>query len=194
MLTEKLEIMFEEKKEVLVPEGSWVFQLLDIATEKRPTYDTRTNPAETQILEDVLHFEFAILNPDTEADHWRAFTRLVRFVPTRLYLKKNGQKNDLWKIYEAISGEQIVTSSVITADSLNALVGGQLEGVIEHVTKEEKTYANIANFSVNRNKMAVLSEAELAEIKERKEKWEASKATVSTPVGTTEIKVSDLPF
>jgi len=196
MLEEKITLEYKEKGEsVVLPVGVYTFELLNITSENKVTWKSRLLPIAEQVYEKTLTFELAVLNPDTEADHWRAYTRYINFIPTYFYQGDKG-KNKLWKIIEAFEGNIDVTQQRDT-EFLNSLIGKQFDGVVEHTVKGEKTYANVVNYLQTKTKLEPLTDAEKKEIQDKKDEWEkekASKATVNTPVGTTDIKVEDLSF
>ena len=198
MITQDINLTMKEAKEaVMLPAGSWTFELLDIAPEERPTYDTRTLPKEDQVMETVLNFDFAVLNYDENDAQWRGYTRMVGFVPTYFYQGAKG-KNKLWKICEALTGEDIVSAEGKGTEYLNSLIGKQLEGFVEHNTKGEKTYANIVGFTKVRSTLKTLTDEEKAEIKERRDEYEKRKleelAGGKVVEKREEIKPEDIPF
>jgi hypothetical protein len=70
------------------------------------------------------------------------------FVPTNIYLTKNG-KNSLWEIVEAcirreLTQEEIATG--LTGDKINSLIGRQLKVFVDHRVKDGKTYDMITSY------------------------------------------------
>lgn len=171
MVDENLAVPKKEANEYNpLPDDMYQVELLDIASEERPTYDTRLKPDAEKEFETVFNFQFTVLE-DGEFDGKPLRGRNIwqNFVPSYLYIGRKG-KNTLYQIIEALTG-QIVTPEQeafgITGKDLNALVGLQCRVVTKKKTKNDKTFSNVESFLPAKAQMSGLSgeEKEAAKVK-----------------------------
>lgn len=173
MLTEDIKIEKKEKEEYEpLPKDVYQVQLVDIESKTGPTYDTRNKPEEEQEMETVLSFEYALLEGELR-------TRRVwaNFVPTYLYISSKNGKNKLYRIIEALIGQEITPEIEATMDTafLNSLIGKQCRVSVEPKTKNDKTFNNITDWLKANAVLSPLTESELKG-------------------NSDEVKVEDLPF
>jgi len=179
MIEKKFTIDKEEKKVYLpLPEDVYTVQLLDITSKENATYDTRSFDDAHKVFETVLSFQFTVLDTRSiKGETVRGHNIWVNFVPTVLYIGKNG-KNVLYKIVEALLGHELSPEeeAKLDSDKLNELIGGQCRIATEHTKKGDKVYENVAKYLVAQVRELELSdeEIEVARVKEKKEEVTAS--------------------
>jgi hypothetical protein len=139
-----------EKKEAQgfspIPEDMYTVELLDIASESRPTYDTRNKPEEEKEYEMVLNFQFVLLEGEEEGKSLRGRSVWNNFVPSFLYISNKNGKNRLYEIVEALQKQTVSPQQEaegISGAYLNSLIGKQCRIVTENKVKDEKTYTQI---------------------------------------------------
>lgn len=174
MLTENIQVQKKEGGNYEpLPEDVYQVELLDITSEKRPTYDTRLKTESEKEYETVFNFHFVIL------DHRELRGQLLwaNFIPTYLYVGKKG-KNKLYQILEAFVGHEMTQEEEARCDSafLNSLISKQIKVFIENKVSGDKKFNNIIKYMVAMDRLSPLSEAEKNQIKERlsKKKEEVS--------------------
>lgn len=180
MLNAELKI---EKKEAMdykpLPENIYQVELLDITSETKPTYDTRTKPEDEQEFETVLKFQYTLLAGKDGETSLRGRNVWHGFVPTYLYIGKNG-KNNLYRIVEALLGRQLTPQEEaegLTGKHLNSLIGKQCRVGLKHKKSGEKVYENIETYYPVEQLMPALTpeEKEKATVKKDEEKTEQPK-------------------
>lgn len=150
MLKEPIKI---EKREATVylplPEDIYTVELLDINSEKRPTYDTRNKPKEEQIMETIFMFQFTLLEglDKKEGKDLRGRNIWENFVPAYLYEGKKG-KNKLYQITEALLGHDLSQEEEATLDQdrINDLIGSQCRVINKQVKKDDKIWDRIVQY------------------------------------------------
>lgn len=186
MISEEIVVEKREKKEYPpLPENIYQVELLDINSDKRPTYDTRLLPKDKQELETVLNFQFTLLNGKQNNESLRGRNIWKNFVPVYLYEGKKG-KNALMQILEAILGVSMSESSGNnwTTKELNELIGKQCRIGIKNKSKDGKTFSNIEAFYVAEAGIDGLTEEEKENAKVKKEEGKNSE----------EETTGDIPF
>ena len=126
----------------------YVVELLDVSSEKRPTYDTRALPDDQKEYENVLNFHFVLLDGEENGKSLRGRSIWHNFIPSYLYIGKNG-KNKLYEVVEALQRQTVSPQQEaegITGAHLNSLVGKQTRVATANETKGEKTYSQIVKF------------------------------------------------
>ena len=203
MLTEDITIEKKEKAEYPpLPKDIYQAQILDVTAVKKPSYDTRNKPEAEQIMEVVLNFQFTLLEGKDGDNELRGRNVWANFVPTYLYIGKNG-KNKLYRITEAVLGAELTLEEEAKMDKnyINGLIGKQVRISVEPSTKGDNTYDNITDWLKINNEMTPLTdeEKESAEVKNKDDEQSVSDET-SQPNpsqnddGSPEIDVDDIPF
>ncbi len=174
MINEDLSIEKKEKMEFKpLPEKIYQVEILDINLESRATYDTRLKPDNEKEYEKVLNFQFTLLNGKDGSESLRGRNIWENFVPTYLYIGKNG-KNKLYRIFEAALGHNLTQEEEMTLgkDQLNDLMGKQIAVVIKNQVKGDKIYNRIESFVAVDDLLSPLTpdEKEKAAIKHKEEK------------------------
>lgn len=182
-----------EKKEAQVypplPSDIYQVELLDIGTQQKPTYKTKTLPDDEKVYETVFKFQFTIL------DHRELRGRNVwaNFVPSFLFIGKNG-KNDLYKILEAMLGHEMSPEEEANLDStfLNSLIGKQCRIFIETVHKGDKSFDKASKFLPAMNQLSPLTEAEKEKARVKNEKKDERKMVEEGEEGY--VNPDNIPF
>lgn len=197
MLTQEIKVEKKEKKEFApLPENFYQVELLDIDSEVRPTYKTRNEPKENQILETILKFQFTLLSgKDKDGSSLRGRNVWENFVPTYLYEGKNG-KNKLYQITEALLGHNLTQKEEMEMDTtfLNSLIGSQCRLGIKNTKSGDKVYSNIETYYPIEQEMTALSEEEkeVARVKDKTKDEDAEKQLLEM---TGEVVIDDAnPF
>ena len=165
MIETPIKIEKAEKKEYPpIPENVYQAELLDITMSQH-------NKFQSQEKENVLSFQFTLLSGKDKNGDLRGRNLWRNYVPTYLYVGKNG-KNVLYQIIEAIDGQEMTPEREATLDSteINSLIGKQVRVVVKNKIVGDKTYSNIANFLPIENELPklTLEEKEKAEVKVKK--------------------------
>ena len=118
-------------------------------------------------------FQFTLLHGKDKDQDLRGRNVWNNFVPTALYIGKNG-KNALYQIVEAFIGRDLMPAEEaagLTGATLNAFIGRQIKVFIDHRVKDGKTYDNITSYMAIENRMTPLNEEEKenARVKVKKE-------------------------
>ncbi len=209
MLNENLVIEKKEGKTYPpLPKDIYQAELLDITSEERPTYDTRNKPETEQEKETVLSFQFTLLDGMDGEEKLRGRNVWANFVPTFLYIGKNG-KNNLYRIIEALIGRELTQEEEvkgITGKRLNTLINKQCRISVEPKQKNDKTYDVITDWLKANGDLDSLTdeERENARVKKDDEKEESEEYSqpvneeqqppVSEPPAEQEVDVSNIPF
>lgn len=183
-IDKKIEIPKEEKKEYPpIPQNVYQVELLDVTLEEKPKYK---KPDE---LENVLNFQFVLLNGKDKEESLRGRNIWKNFVPTYLYIGSKG-KNNLYQIIEALIGRELdlAEEAEMSSDYINGLIGKQCRIVTINKTKDDKTYSNIDSFLVAEGDLTPLTEEEKENAKVKKDKEEKTEETEE------EIQVENIPF
>lgn len=189
-----------------IPKDIYQAELLDITSEKRPTYDTRNKPDDEQVIETVLSFQFTILKGRDESQEkeenkdLRGRNIWANFVPASLYIGKKG-KNKLYKIVEALLGRDLTLeedATGITGKMLNELIGKQCRLSVEPQTKGEKTYDVIADLLKANETLTPLTEEEKDKARVKKDNKDGESNNEEKPTDNQdkepEIDLEDIPF
>ena len=152
-----------------LPKDVYQVELLDIKSEERATYDTRLKPEAEQKLETVLNFQFTILEGTDGEKNLRGRNVWANFVPTYLYIGKNG-KNKLYRIIEAFLQRELTPveeAGGINGETLNKLIGHQCRISVEPKVKGDKSFDNITDWLKANSKLNSLTddEKEVARVK-----------------------------
>lgn len=149
MITKDLKIGKKEQASFdPLPENMYQVQLVDVNSESRPTYETRNAPEEEKVMEDVLNFEFAVLNDTGEQETLRGRRVWINFVPTFLYVSSKNGKNKLYKIIESLIGDELTPEQEASMDKdfINNLVGKQCRLATENMVKGDKVFTNVKSY------------------------------------------------
>ncbi len=171
-----------EKEEAKIypplPENIYQVELLDINSEKRPTYDTRFFPAEEQELETVFKFQYTLLAGKDKEEELRGRNVWHNFVPATLYISAKG-KNVLYRIVEALLGRELTQEEEaegISGEFLNDLIGKQCRIGTKHKASKDgtKVFDNIDTYYAIEGELEKLTdeEKENARVKVKDEKEE----------------------
>jgi len=148
MLDEKITLEVKEKAEYPpIPKDIYQVELLDITSQQKPTYDTRKETEDKQIMETILSFQFTLLDGMDGETELRGRNIWDNFVPTYFYEGKKG-KNKLLKIAEAFYGSELSPEQLATMGTkeLNGFIGSQIRVSIEPKTSGDRTFDNIADY------------------------------------------------
>lgn len=186
----------KEKQEFSpLPENIYQVELLDIDSEIRPTYKTRNEPKENQIMETVLKFQFTLLGgKDKDGTSLRGRNVWENFVPTYLYEGKNG-KNKLYQITEALLGHNLTLEEEAKMDKefLNNLIGSQCRIGIKNTKSGDKIYSNIdIYYSIEQEMNPLTDEEKEKATVSKKQDEEADKELEQ--MGEEVINSEDIPF
>ena len=172
-----------------LPENIYQVELLDITSEQRPSFDTRSMPADEQIMETNFKFQYTLLAGKDGEDDLRGRNVWHNFVKASLYIGKNG-KNDLYRIVEALMGRDLTLeeeANGIDGAFLNSLIGKQCRIGTKHKRSGEKVYDNIDTYYAIEGELTGLNdeEKENARVKVKDEKVED---TVNYPEGSEVVE------
>jgi len=156
-----------------------------------------------------FQFQFTILEGRDKDEDLRGRNVWNNFVPTSLYIGKNG-KNVLYQIVEAFIGRELTPAEEATGLSgamLNKFIGRQIKIFIDHRVKDGKTYNNITSYMPAETLLPALTaeERENARVKVKKEEPKEQEPQGDYPVDShiedpgvpveeSEFDVEDLPF
>lgn len=197
MLNENLSIEVREKQEFKpLPANVYQVELLDITSKESPTYDTKNKPDAEKEYETILNFQFTLLAGRDGEDNLRGRNLWANFIPTYLYIGKNG-KNKLFQIIEALLGRNLTPQEEaegMNGAFLNGLVGKQLRVGTEIVTKNDATYTNIKQYYTIEQEMPAITdeEKEGARVKDKDE--EEKPAEQTTPSQQLDQAVQEPTF
>src|SRR5574343_18205 len=121
-------------------------------------------------------FQFTLLDGSDKGESLRGRNVWNNFVPTSIYLGKNG-KNSLWEIVEAFLGRELTRQEItngISGSLLNSFIGKQIKIFVDHRIKDGKTYDTISSYMPASVKINSLTEEEKdkATVKNKKDKQE----------------------
>jgi hypothetical protein len=146
-----------------LPDDVYTVELVDIVSEQRPTYDTRSLPKEQQEMETVFNFLFGVLDSGEDV---RGRRLIQSFVPSYLYISNKG-KNKLYQIVEALQGDTVSPDQEafgISGKELNMLVGKQCRVGTKTEAKGDKSYTNIDKWLVSREPKTALTADEKSKL------------------------------
>lgn len=172
MISEDIQVEKREKKEYPpIPKNIYQAQIFDInLADAKGKY---AKPGEK-----VFVFQFTLLEGTDGNNELRGRNIWHNFVPTYLYIGKNG-KNDLYRIIEAVNKKELSFEEEATFDKhyINALIGKQLRISIEPVRSGDKVYDNVVDYFAINSKLPELTaeEKEKSVVKKKKEDKEEVK-------------------
>lgn len=190
MINEEITIEKREKKEYPpIPKNVYPAEILDV----------NLNEAKGKFAqpgEKVFSFQFVLLDGKDKGESLRGRSVWANFVPTYLYIGKNG-KNDLYNIIEAVLERELEMEEEANFDKsfINSLIGKQLRIMVEPRVTDKGTYDNITNYLEIGTKLNSLTddEKEKSTVKNKKEvKEEVQDEVVDVP--EDEIRVEDIKF
>jgi len=189
-----------EKKETQsfppLPEDMYTVELVDVASEKRPTYDTRLKPDNEKEYETVLNFQFGLLDGSEDGNSLRGRSVWANFVPSYLYISRKNGKNNLYKIVEALQGFAVSPQQEaegISGTYLNSFVGKQCRVVTENKIDGDKVFTNINKFLPAKEQLVALTAEEKTAIRPKKDK-EDKEEIPEIEYPHEEISAEDIPF
>jgi hypothetical protein len=188
MIEQQIKIKKEEKKEYPpIPENVYQCELLDITMKE-------TNKYQSQEKENVLDFQFTLLNGKDKNGDLRGRNLWRNYVPMSLYIGKNG-KNVLYQIIEAIQNEEMSPEQEAMLDSqaINSLIGKQVRVVVKNKPDAKgKIWSNIVSFLPIESELPGLTpeEKEKAQVKEKK----GEAVVIPSDEELDEVNPSDIPF
>ncbi len=121
-----------------LPKDVHQVELLDVEMQTKATYKTRNEPEDKQVMEDILSFQFTLLEGKDGEQDLRGRNVWANFVPSYLYISQKNGKNMLYRIVEGLLGRELDQKEVAEGFSgslINSLVGRQCRLNIEPVTK-----------------------------------------------------------
>lgn len=190
-----------EKKETTnftpLPENMYTVELLDINSEKRPTYDTRNNPDDQKEYETVFNFQFVLLDGEEDGKSLRGRSVWNNFVPSYLYISSKNGKNRLYEIVEALQKQTVSPQQEaegITGQYLNSLVGKQTRIATENQVKGDKTYTQIVKFYQLSQNLDPLTKQEKIDATPKPKDEKAEQVATEQYDGNEEITADDIPF
>lgn len=166
MISEDIQVEKREKKEYPpIPKNIYQAQIFDInLADAKGKY---AKPGEKNFV-----FQFTLLEGNDGKTDLRGRNIWHNFVPTYLYIGKNG-KNDLYRIIEAVKGKELDFEEEATFDKhfVNSLIGKQLRILIEPTRVGDKVYDNVTDYLAITVKVPELTseEKEKSMVKKKKE-------------------------
>lgn len=166
-----------EKKETKsfppLPQDLYQVELLDISSQQKPTYKTKTLPDSEKVYETVLKFQFTVL------DHRELRGRNIwaNFIPSFLFISGKSGKNDLYKIVEALVGHELSPEEEAKMDGqfLNGLLGSQCRIFVDTIVKGDKTFDRPSKFLPIINPLTPLTNEEKEKARVKNEKKDERK-------------------
>jgi len=191
MINEEITIEKREKKEYPpIPKNIYQAEILDV----------NLNDAKGKFAkpgEKVFSFQFVLLDGKDKEGSLRGRSVWANFVPTYLYIGKNG-KNDLYNIIEAVLERELELEEEANFDKnfVNSLIGKQLRLMIEPRVTDKGTYDNVTNYLEASTKLNALTseEKEHSTVKNKKEEVKEERQDEIADVPEEDIKVSDIQF
>lgn len=190
-----------EKKETTtfspLPENMYTVELLDVSSEKRPTYDTRNNPDDQKEYETVLNFQFVLLDGEEDGKSLRGRSVWNNFVPSYLYISNKNGKNRLYEIVEALQKQTVSPQQEaegITGEYLNSLIGKQTRIATENQVKGDKTYTQIVKFYQLSQNLDPLTKQEKIDATPKPKDEKAEQTASEQYEGNEELTAEDIPF
>jgi len=191
-----------------LPKDVHQVELLDVEMQTKATYKTRNEPEDKQVMEDILSFQFTLLEGKDGEQDLRGRNVWANFVPSYLYISQKNGKNMLYRIVEGLLGRELDQKEVAEGFSgslINSLVGRQCRLNIEPVTKGDKTYDKINDvLKANTQLQALTSEEKnKATVNTDNDQTPPQQAPVAqeqidnippSPVATEDIEVEKIPF
>lgn len=200
MINEEFQI---EKKEKIsytpLPENIYQVELLDVNVEENETYDSKKDTTTPPVFEKQLKFQFTLLagtdtsQQEEENRNLRGRNLFVNFVPTYLYIGKNGP-NKLYQIIIALIGRELSPEeeSTFTSTKINELVGMQCRvGVKNKEGKEGAVFSNIETYYKKEQDMSPLTPEEKERAAIKKDNEDEIEIVVPTAQEEYQAKHSD---
>ncbi|MDP2763197.1 MAG: hypothetical protein Q8O27_01630 [Enterobacteriaceae bacterium] len=198
MLEDNYQILKEEKKVYPpIPKNVYQVELLEISL--NDAKGKFAKPGDKNFA-----FQFTLLSGSDKGESLRGRNVWNNFVPTILYIGKNG-KNSLYGIVEAFLGRELTPQEEaegLTGKMLNSFIGAQIKVFIDHRVKGDKIYDTITSYMPADSKDVGLTaeEKENARVKVKKEepKEVYEPNDENPPVGEEEIlspeQLAEIPF
>jgi hypothetical protein len=170
MLDDKMHIPKEEAKVYPpLPKNIYQVELLDISL--RDAKGKYAKPGDKN-----FSFQFTLLEGKDKDNDLRGRNVWANFVPTALYIGKNG-KNELYNIVEAFLGRELTLEEEAKGLSglfLNTLIGQQVKVFVDHrfdKVDRTKIYDNITSYIAATQRLTPLTaeEKEKAKVKAKSE-------------------------
>jgi len=150
-----------------------------------------------------FQFQFTLLEGKDKDESLRGRNVWNNFVPTTLYIGKNG-KNALYQIIEAFERRELTAEEEATGlsgDFINSMIGKQVKIFVDHRVKDGVTYNNITSYMPAETSLPSLNdeEKEKARVKEKKsdpikEQYDEVVEQSGHVEDLPEIDVSQIPF
>jgi hypothetical protein len=151
-----------------------------------------------------FQFQFTLLSGKDKDEDLRGRNVWNNFVPTALYVGKNG-KNALYQIVEAFLGRELTPQEEaegLSGALLNSFIGKQIKIFIDHRIKDGKTYNNITSYMPAETPFTPLTAEEKenarvkvkTEVKEEYDEETPQSGHVEDEYSDPEIKVENIPF
>lgn len=179
MLPDNFQVLKEERKTFPpLPKNIYQAELLTIELK-----DAKGQYAKQG--EKIFSFQFTLLDGQENGQSLRGRNVWSNFVPTSLYIGKNG-KNELYQIVEAYLRRELTQAEEaagLSGSMLNSFIGKQVKIFVDHKisqTDKTKVYDNITSYISADVKLQPLTEEEKEEARVKVKK-EATQAPVSVP-------------
>ena len=194
MIEDTMVIEKEEVKYDPLPVDKYQVELLDISV--KDATGRFAKPGEKNFV-----FQFVLLDgKDEEGKELRAIRSVwANFVPTKLQInpraKKWPGKNELYRIVEALNGEEFVAEQ-ITGKELKGLIGKQCIIFTQNSEPnvDGKVFTNVANYKMISEELPSLTDEEKENAKVKKDKEEPSYEEDPLEEKQEEISVDDIPI
>lgn len=187
MITEDIKIEKKEKMEYPpIPKNIYQVEIFDISMADAKGHYSKPG-------EKVFVFQFTLLEGKDKDRDLRGRNIWNNFVPTFLYIGKNG-KNDLFRIIEAVLGRELEPEeeAAFDKDFLNSLIGKQIRIMIEPKKVGDRIYDNVTDYLFASSQLPKLTEEEKEKAKVKKKK-EDDETPADMPE-EEEVKIEDVPF
>ena len=186
-ISNEYQITKEEKKFYPpIPKNVYQVELLDISL--NDAKGKFAKPGDKN-----FSFQFTLLSGSDKGESLRGRNVWNNFVPTTLYIGKNG-KNSLYGIVEAFLGRELTPQEEaegLTGEMLNSFIGTQIRVFIDHRVKGDKIYDTITSYMTADSKDVGLTdeEKESARVKVKKEEPKVEEEEI-----LSEEQLANIPF
>lgn len=166
MIPSNYQVKYEEKKTYdPLPKNVYTVEILSV--DMAPATGKYAKEGDMNFV-----FQFTLLDGTEKGESLRGRNVWNNFVPTSIYLGKNG-KNSLWEIVEACIKRELTQAEVaygLTGDKINSLIGKQLKIFVDHRVKDGKTYDTITSYIKSDGYLTPLTaeERDAATVKDKK--------------------------
>ena len=164
MLDNNLKIEKKESNDFPpLPKNIYQVELLDVNSEKRPTYDTRNKPDGEKEYETVLNFQFTLLAGKDKNESLRGRNVWANFIPMYFYISKKSGENKTLKLVKSFLGRDLTQKEEaegVTGEFLNSLIGKQCRVSVEPKLSSDKYFDSITDFYAVEGNLQALNDDE----------------------------------